>query len=133
MSLKTRTILALSAVVALAATISGVAIAILLPNRVVIRNDGQTDLHSVELTLRDSSGCLVLCKSVPMLAPGESVTFRHSANDPRADLRFALAGQVYSEHEAFDLWRGEGWVLAVSANGRVSSSYEGVPAASDPD
>ena len=50
---------------------------------------------------------------------------RHSENDPRANLRFSLAGQMHSYEGAFDLWQGEGWVLAVDSSGSISSGYEG--------
>ena len=123
-SRKTKTLSILCAVLVVGATIIIFAIAILQPNRVVIRNDSDSDLHHVELTLRDSQGQLVLSRSVPTLSPGESISFRHSANDPSADLRFTLAGQVHSHHEAFDLWRGEGWLLAIDSSGRLSSTYE---------
>jgi hypothetical protein len=123
-SRKTKTISALCAVLVVCATITIFAIALLLPNRVVIRNDSDTDLQHVELTLRDSQGQLILSRSVPTLSPGESISFRHSANDPSADLQFTLAGQVHSHHEAFDLWRGEGWLLAIDSSGRLLSTYE---------
>lgn len=107
-------------------------IVILLPNRVVIRNDGGAALQNVQLTLRDPRGRLIRCKSVQNLSPGESISFRHSENDPRADLRFSLAGQMHSYEGAFDLWQGEGWVLAVDSSGSISSGYEGVEQSGTP-
>jgi hypothetical protein len=127
MSRAVRAILGLSAAAAVAGAITIFTIGSLWPNKVVIRNNGSAHLQNVRIVLRHLDGRLVLCESAPTLAPGEAISFWHSANDLRPDLRFSLAGQVHSYQEPYiDLWRGERWMYTIDSNGGISSGYEGV-------
>jgi hypothetical protein len=130
MSGRIRALLGVTAgITIVAAAITFLVVAIVLPNRVVIRNDSGRDLHSIRLTIRDFQGRLILGKSLLTLSPRESVAYRHSANNTlEAELQFTLAGHAYSYQDSIDLWTGEGWMLVINSDGGVLSTYEGLEA-----
>jgi hypothetical protein len=95
-------------------------------NRATIQNNCSSDLHDIELVLRDATtGAEFVRRRIGCLHPGQSALLRHRHNDLRAALRFNLAGHtyVYAQHY-IDLWTGEGWIFAIQPDGRVLTGYE---------
>jgi hypothetical protein len=90
-----------------------------------IRNlSGQT-VTDVVLQLRDHQTDWAITKRVASLKPGESLRVRHSHNDTRAVVEFAIAGRSIRHEEGYiDLWTGEGWCFDIQPDGSVTSGYD---------
>jgi hypothetical protein len=95
------------------------------PNHTDIRNlSGQT-VNDVVLKLRDHQTDWAVTKRVASLRPGESLRVRHSHNDTRAVVEFAIAGRSFRHEEGYiDLWTGEGWRFDIHPNGTVTAGYD---------
>lgn len=78
------------------------------------------------MTLRDcGTGTVFRTLEADSLRPGSSATIRHGRNDLSQALRYMIAGEAVTYSQAYvDLWRGEGWVLAIRPNGRVQSGHD---------
>ncbi|MEX2186277.1 MAG: hypothetical protein WD875_05770 [Pirellulales bacterium] len=94
-----------------------------------VRNDGQAPLGDIELIVEShATGDRALRKEIRILKPGDAVSFRFHELNPTAKLRFRIGGKTFVYDEDFDLWAGEGWILAVDSHGAVSSLYESTAA-----
>jgi hypothetical protein len=95
------------------------------PNRLMIRNSSGASVVNVRLVLSRTNGDVYFIREIPLLEPGELISYRHGLNDSSAEIRFDIAGSSHSYREkVIDLWTGEGWVFDVQPDGHVRSWYD---------
>ena len=92
------------------------------PNQTIVRNCSGKEVHDLILVIRELHGDWNVERRLDTLEPGARLIVRHSKNDTRAELRYVFEGTLREHEEGYiDLWRGEGWLFDIQADGTVHS------------
>lgn len=94
-------------------------------NRLLLRNASGAALGEIHVVARHLDGRVAIDRTVASLAAGSSATIRHALNDSRVTLEFQMLGAVrHLDLGYIDLWKGEGWVIEIQADGSVQQGYD---------